>query len=129
MEPFSCPGARRRRSKKPALPYGRTGSLPKLLLDRVYAHTLAVLAHPLEPDGAVRLGEQGIVGADPDVQAGVDMGAALAHQDIAREHKLPVGPLDAQAFGFGIPAVFGGSHSFFMGEQLDVYFQHVVTPP
>lgn len=65
-------------SKNPALPHGAphdgTGFFPKLLLDRVHAHPLAVLAHPFETDGAVRFGEQGVVRSDTDVQAGMDGG-------------------------------------------------------
>ena len=65
------------------------------LLGGVDRDLLAVLAQALETDNTVSLGKEGIVGADAHVLAGVNVRAALAHQDIAGEHKLSVGTFDA----------------------------------
>ena len=61
--------------------------------------------------------------------AGMDMGSALTHEDVAREHELPIRALDAQTLGFGITAVFGGADALLVSEQLQIYFQHEITPP
>ena len=87
-----------------------------LLLLRVDAATLAVFAHALEADNAVRQRKQRVVRADADTGAGMDVGAALTHQNIARQHKLPVGTLDAQSLRLGITAVFRGTNALFMGK-------------
>ena len=71
-------------------------------------------------------GEQGVIAALAHVDAGVDVRAALADQDIAGQHELTVGALDAQTLGLGITAVAGGTHALFMGEKLQTYFQHVL---
>ena len=49
---------------------------------------LAILAQPLEADRAADSGEQGVVGALAHVHTGVDVGAALTHQDVAGLHEL-----------------------------------------
>ena len=54
---------------------------------------LAVTAKAFKADHAVSLGKEGIVTAQTDVDAGVDMGAALADQDAARQNMLAVGTL------------------------------------
>jgi hypothetical protein len=41
--------------------------------------------HP-KLDDAMRFREQGVIGADADIDAGAIHGAALTDQDIAREH-------------------------------------------
>lgn len=55
------------------------------------------------------------------VQAGMDMGAALANQNVTGQNKLTIGALDAQTFRFGITAVLGRTYTFFMC--------HNFTPP
>ena len=54
---------------------------------------------------AVGGGEQGVVAAAPDVVAGVEVVAALAHDDRARRDLLTTETLHAQALGHGITAV------------------------
>ena len=82
------------------------------LLGGVDRDLLAVLAQALETDNTVSLGKEGIVGADAHVLAGVNMRAALAHQDVAGQNKLTVSTLCTQALGLGITAVLGGSIPF-----------------
>ena len=86
-------------------PPDAAGIFQFLFFGRVDAHALAILADPLEPHHAVRQGEQGIVRADAHVVAGMDVGAALPHQDVAGQNKLPVRPLDAETLGLGIAAI------------------------
>jgi len=65
------------------------------------AHELTVLRTlGLELDHAVRLGEQGVVLADADIDASMNLGATLADQDIAGQHFLPPKSLDAKAITF-----------------------------
>ena len=98
------------------------------LLGRVDRDLLAVLAQALETDNTVSLGKEGIVGADAHVLAGVNVRAALTHQDVAGQNKLTVSTLGAQALGLGITAVLGGAHTFFMGEELQTDIQHNSVP-
>ena len=87
----------------------------------VNAHAFAVLAHPLKTDLAAYLGKEGVIGADAHVFTGMNMGAALPDQNVAGQHELPVGTLDAQPLGLGITAVFGGADALFVGEELNIY--------
>ena len=60
-----------------------------------------------ELDDAVRLGEERVVAADPDVEAGVPFGAALAHDDRARRHYLAAVTLPTQTLRVGVASVTG----------------------
>ena len=62
-----------------------------------------------ELDVAGRQGEQGVVPAAPDVDAGVEVSAALADDDLAGVDELASETLDAQTLRIGIPAVAGGA--------------------
>ena len=61
----------------------------------------------LETDHAVDLGKQGIVLADPDVDAGMEVGAPLAHEDVPRQHGLTVCLLGSKTLAFAVSAVTG----------------------
>jgi len=65
------------------------------------AHHLATgRALDLEMDRAVNLGEQGVVLANADIVARVELGAALTHEDVAGRNQLTAVALHAQAFRF-----------------------------
>src|SRR3954469_11489989 len=68
----------------------------------------------VEGHPAVRLGEQGVVLADADIGAGVELGAALTDQDVARDHDLIAELLHAQALAGGIAAVTRTAACFLM---------------
>src|SRR4051812_32571152 len=51
---------------------------------------------------AVDQGEDRVVAAKADIGAGIPLGAALAHQDVASNHRLTAELLDAEAAAFGI---------------------------
>src|SRR6185369_12523280 len=68
----------------------------------------------VEGDLAVGLGEQGMVLADADIGAGMELGAALADQHVARDHELIAEPLHAQALAGGIAAVARAAACFLM---------------
>ena len=53
----------------------------------------------------MRLGEQRVVAADADVEAGVPLRAALAHDDRARGHRLAAVTLHAQPLRVGVTPV------------------------
>ena len=101
----------------------------RVLLDSGDADLLAVAAQTLELDLAVDQGEEGIVRTLTDVFTGMDVGTALTDEDVARENGLPVGSLHAKTLGFGITAVLGRAHTFFMSEKLNVNAKHRVAPP
>ena len=66
-----------------------------------------------EPDVAGGLGEQGVVVAAADVGAGVEVGAALADEDLAGLDELAAEALDAQALGVRVATVAGGAETLF----------------
>jgi hypothetical protein len=82
--------------------------------------SLPELSETLEAKDAVFKGIQSVVSAEADIEAGMDVGAALSVKDIAGLHKLTVRPLGPQALGIGITAVLGGTHSLFMCEELKI---------
>ena len=99
-----------------------------LLLGGVNRNLLTILAQTLEADNTVGLGKQRVIAADTDVGAGVDVGAALADQDVAGEDELTISALGTKALGLGITAVLGGAHTFFMGEELQRNVQQISVP-
>ena len=98
------------------------------LLGGVNRDLLTILAQTLETDNTVSLGKEGIVGADTHVLAGVNVRAALTHQNVAGQNELTVSTLGAKALGLGVTAVLGGAHTFFMGEELQTDIQHNSVP-
>ena len=61
---------------------------------------------------------EGVVLAHTYVDTVVKTGAALAHDDIAREDRLAAVDLDAEAFAFGIAAVAGTTACFLVSHLL-----------
>src|SRR5688572_3445101 len=66
----------------------------------------------LELDPPILQREQRVVGADADVVARAVRCAALAHQDIAREHLLAAELLDAESLRLGLAPVLGTAARF-----------------
>ena len=100
-----------------------------LLLYSVNTDLLAVSAEALKTDNAVDGGINRIVAANTGADTGMDMSAALTHEDIAGQNKLTVSTLHAKTLGLGITAVLGGAAALFMGKKLEANIQHRVTPP
>ena len=90
---------------------------------------LTILAQPLEANCAADSGEQGVVSALAHVHTGVDVGAALTHQDVAGLDELTVGTLGAKALGLGITAVLGGAAALLVGEELKTNTNHDTDHP
>ena len=97
-----------------------------LLLDRVDGALLAILALALELDMTVNQSEQGIVAADTDIVAGMDVRASLTNQNVAREDELTVRALHAQSLGLGITTVLSRTAALLMCEELKTDFQHLL---
>ena len=57
------------------------------LLSGVNRSLLTILAETLETEHAALLGVESIVRADTDVDARMDVGAALAHKNVAGENR------------------------------------------
>lgn len=91
----------------------------RLLFLRIDGDLLFVPAEALELHDAVDEGEERIVLAKPDVVARVELGAALADENVAREHFLPVAALYAEALCLAVAPVVGRTGTFFMRK----YFQ------
>ena len=71
-----------------------------------------------ELDHAVRDGEDGVVAAEAHALAGVELGASLANDDVARDDRLAGELLHAEALADGVAAVARRSLSFFMCHYL-----------
>ena len=69
------------------------------LLSGVNRSLLTILAETLETEHAALLGVESIVRADTDIDARMDVGAALAHKNVAGENELTVTPrrLDSES--------------------------------
>src|SRR6266568_4079521 len=61
---------------------------------RQHVHLAARALEAAELDAPVDQREQGVVLPPPDVQAGIEPGAALPDQDVARAHRLAAETLD-----------------------------------
>ena len=99
-----------------------------MLFRLVHGDLLAVSAQALEPDHAVSLGKERVVTALAHVDAGMDVGAALANQNVARQNVLAVSPLGPSALALGITAVLGGTNALFVGEKLQTNVHHDRMP-
>ena len=77
-----------------------------------------VLAHvdfaTLELHKAIGFGENGVVLAQADIEAGLELGAALTHDDGAALGELTAIELDATVLRVGVATVLGGTLSFLM---------------
>ena len=65
--------------------------------------SLLVLTYALEAKDAVRQSIQGVIAADPYIEAGVDAGAALSVKDVAGLDKLAVSLLGAESWWIPFP--------------------------
>src|SRR3954469_7985977 len=100
------------RSAAPAIAVGRV-LLGGGRLDRDHA-TPATLAELHDPRA---LGEDRVVLADADADAGVELGAALAHDDLAAADGLAGEHLDAEALGVRVAAVAAGAEALLMSHR------------
>ena len=98
------------------------------LLSRINRSLLTILAETLKAEHTAFLGVQSVVGADTDIDAGMDVGAALANENVAGENELTVRALGTETLGLGVTAVLGGAHTFFMGKELKTNVQHGKLP-
>lgn len=80
-----------------------------LLGGDVDAATFAV-----EEYATINKGEDGVVAAHADVLAGVELGAALTHDDVAGDNSLATELLHAEALAAGIATVTNGTLTFLM---------------
>src|SRR5687767_14908206 len=80
----------------------------------LHGHRGAATGASVEGNPAVRLGEQGMILADTDIGAGVELGAALADQNVAGDHDLLAELLHAQPLAGGIAAVARTAACFLM---------------
>ena len=71
-----------------------------------------VLTQTLEANNALNLCEQGVVLTAANIHTRVDLGAALANQDVACRYGLTVCTLYTQSLGLGIKTVLGRTTPF-----------------
>ena len=97
------------------------------LLSGVNRSLLTILAETLETEHAALLGVESIVRADTDVDARMDVGAALAHKNVAGENELTISALGSKSLGFAITTVVRRTCTFFMSEQLYIHKHNYST--
>ena len=93
------------------------------LLVNAYALIAAVLR--LKTDDAVDLGEKGIILADADIGAGMEVSTALPDKDIAGEDELTVSALGPQTLGFAFTTVTGTTNALLMCKKLKIEPEHI----
>src|SRR5579872_3541023 len=77
-----------------------------------------------ELDRPLGEGEERVVATDADVLAGVELGAALADDDVPRDDPLPAKALHAQPLRVRVATVAGGTGAFLRGKKLQVKAEH-----
>src|SRR5690606_23921184 len=80
--------------------------------DWVYRHVGSPIGFLGKRDRTLREREKRMVFAHADIGAGVPLGPALTHDDVAGEHGLATELLHAKALGFGIATVTRRTTSF-----------------
>ena len=115
-------------SGKKRSPSLRSGIIVVQLLSGVNRSLLTILAETLETEHAALLGVEGIVRADTDIHARMDVGAALAHKNVAGENKLTVSALGTKTLGVRVAAVLRGAAALLVGEKLKTDVQHGDLP-
>src|SRR5215210_6727249 len=78
---------------------------------RVHRHLLPILVLILELHDAGDEREQRIVIGAPNILPGMELGAALPHEDVPRDDLLAAVALDAEILGIAGPAVPAGAYA------------------
>jgi hypothetical protein len=92
-------------------------------LQLAYVNVLPIAARR-KLDRAFNQREERVILAHPDVLARIKLGAALTHDDVAREHALTAEALDAQTLGIGVAPVTGRAGALFGRKKLQVELEH-----
>ena len=82
----------------------------------------------LETDDTVYLCKESVILAQAYVGAGMEVGTALANQNVAGEDELTISALGAETLGFAVTTVAGGAYALLMSKELQVDVHHRVTP-
>src|SRR5690242_4451265 len=99
------------------LPEGEFAEERLLLLSGCLDHVHVQAVTPLgKLDHAVLSGKERVIGSHADVVAGVILGAALPHDDVAGAHRLAAINLHTQPLRVAVAAVAGAAQSFLVGE-------------
>ena len=94
----------------------------------VNADLFLILAHSLKTDDAVDQSKEGIILAAADICAGMDFGAPLSNENIARKNELPVRTLGTKTLRRAISPVPRTTNALFVSEQLQ-FDKHITLPP
>ena len=77
---------------------------------------------------AVNLCKQGIVLANTDIVAGMEVSTALPDEDVARKNELTVRTLRSQTLGLAVTTVTGATYALLMCEKLQINPEHIKPP-
>jgi hypothetical protein len=70
-----------------------------------------------EFNGALSQGEEGVVATATHVVTGVEVGAALTHEDLASVDQLTTEALNTQTLGVTVATVSGARSTLFVGHE------------
>jgi hypothetical protein len=90
------------------------------LILRINASLFSVTAEAFKTENTVNQGKKRIVFAQTHICSGMDVGSALAIENIAGFYELAVRALRAEALGLRIAAVLCGADTLFMSKKLKV---------
>ena len=91
-------------------------SLSELFRDLVDADLFLILAYSLETDDAVLQRKEGVILATTDIDTGMDLGAPLSDENIARENKLTVRALGTEPLRRTVSTVPRATYALLMSE-------------
>ena len=94
----------------------------------VHADLFLILAHSLETHDTVDQSKEGIVLAAAYVDAGMDLGASLSDENIARENELTVRTLRTESLRRTVSTVSRTTYALLVSEQLQ-FDKHITLPP
>ena len=89
-----------------------------MLLNGINAYLFAIPANTLKANLAIDQGKQRIVRTTANVLSRMNVGTALANQNVAGQYMLTIGTFYTQPLRLGITAVLGGTNTFFMCKEL-----------
>src|SRR5579859_199601 len=99
--------------------FGYRGTAGELRVDvrvTVRARMMAEFDIPVDES------EEGMIAANANIVAGLDFGAALAHNDAACRYQLPVEAFHAEHFGLAVASIARAAYTFFMCHVLLLSF-------
>jgi hypothetical protein len=92
----------------------------QLFCDLVDTDLFLISAYSLETDDAVLQGKEGVILAATYIDAGMDLGASLSNENIARENELTVRTLGTEPLRRTVSTVSRATYALLVSEKLQL---------